>query len=416
MRSKLGPMRAAQKCVNDILKILHVYHYFESGHGYEENHLPAAQAALGADVTILTSDRQAHNWGRDNEDPAARHALGESSEGGIKIVRLPAWIFIKSPTQIALRGLKRWISDHRPDLLHLHGPTGVLALQTLRATRRLNIPSVVDCHVGYHNLMPMSSLQQNYYKVFKRFLLPRYAGHVASWIAITPDAESVLTQELGVPPQQIEHMVLGADLNEPPAGRTEILRSEHRIEQEAVVAVFAGRITAGKRVDRLLSALESELSNGGWYVVLAGRVDSDYAHVLFSHLSEAARRRVIVTGELDQNGLSDWLHASDIGVWPGEPGVTILQGMAAGLPLVLLDQVATRPYLSGNGYSFGGDVNELRDVLMRIGGDDRLRSSLGLASVERARSVFSWSVLAERSQEIYSAVIAGTKPDVPRLW
>ncbi len=346
-----------------------------------------------------------------------RFEPGLSQKNGVTLHRLPAYFEITSPAQIALRHLRRSVERAKPDIIHLHGATGALAVQGLRAASRSDTPIVVDSHQSYADLLPMSVPKHLYYRSFRHLVHPIVARRVEAWLAISPDAENLLQRELGVPRASILQMFLGTTIEEPPPRKSLLrFRSDHGIGSESLVAIFAGRITPSKRLELLFAALGDERLENEWIVVLVGPIHDEYKERLVAPLSPSAARRVLFAGDVDQSQLRMWLRASDVGVWPGAPGVTILQGMAAGLPLLLQESDATRPYLDGNGFSFGGQGPEIATLLHRLGTETDLRESMGRASSARARAVFSWMNLADRSLRIYRRILNDGGPEIPRLW
>ena len=99
-------------------------------------------------------------------------ALKPYENRGVRIHRLEAGLRARANSQVLLRGLKDTLRNIRPDILHIHGPVGLLFIQALLAARSLGIPAVVDNHLCYFNLRPYDLKKRIYYRsLFRRGIL-----------------------------------------------------------------------------------------------------------------------------------------------------------------------------------------------------------------------------------------------------
>ncbi|MCE2469497.1 MAG: glycosyltransferase, partial [Dehalococcoidia bacterium] len=132
-----------------------VVHYYQPGLSYEENHLAFAQAALGAEVTLVTSTGLVPEW----EQGARAFPRGWGVERGVNVVRLRPRAQAWGRRQLLLRGLGDALSRAAPDVLHVHSATGLLTLQALSWARRRRVPVVIDSHLCYFNILPRGAVK-----------------------------------------------------------------------------------------------------------------------------------------------------------------------------------------------------------------------------------------------------------------
>ncbi|MFO1531707.1 MAG: glycosyltransferase [Kiritimatiellia bacterium] len=228
------------------MRILHLSTFLIPGMRYQENILPAEQALLGHEVTVIASDLMPGVAGalalRDEPDAA----------GGVRVLRLRG-LRLGRDAQIRLGGLREAVRSARPDIVHLHGLWFWLDAQALRAWRG---PVLADDHTDNGNA------PQGFSGV-----LTRWAGRRTPVRAVLaraggrggrrkPLAVRYLRQVLGAPADRVDH---------PPRGWTPAcsVRMRRRGRGSArgwgwggaeVVLCTSGRLVPGKGLDLLLEA------------------------------------------------------------------------------------------------------------------------------------------------------------------
>ena len=145
------------------MRVLHVFWFYEDGLGYEENHLPFAQARQDIDASLVTSTYGFPNWGNYRSGEArAVFEPGGYVDRNVLIQRLvPAFhLRTRNLAQVYLKGLKDFMAHFRPNIIHLHTPTGLVTVQALNAARALEIPVVIDYHLWYFNICPIGQSER----------------------------------------------------------------------------------------------------------------------------------------------------------------------------------------------------------------------------------------------------------------
>lgn len=116
------------------------------------------------------------------------------------------------------------------------------------------------------------------------------------------------------------------------------IRAEHGYEDEEIVLVSAGKFQAKKRLDAVVEAfLLLAPHDPRLRLHLVGADCGSEARALQDRLRSAPAfaDRVTISGFVEGERLNSLFNASDIGVWPTMPAVTIQQAMGTGLPVVL---------------------------------------------------------------------------------
>ena len=404
------------------MRVAHVIAAYREGMGYEENHLPFVQACLGAEVHLITSTLLSGSWRSGIVGDVYRdyESAGTSNSRGVQIHRLPCGLRARQNSQITLRGLKRTLKSLRPDIIHIHGPTGALSVQAAVAARSLDIPAVVDNHLCYFNLHPYGAVKRAYYRLFRHVMLPALGSAVQVYMPLMPDSEAVLHNELGIPLERMAHSTLGVDTDDfrcDSSARVRI-RQKHAIPLDAPVVAFAGRITPVKEIDVLVSAWQATVSKHGTHLVLIGPAADAIRQELVEMFDHRFREMVTITGHVANADLPDYLSAADIGVWPGDPGISTIQAVSCGLPIVCAEAnyMAGVP-TSGNGRLFPrGDVEALAETLGEMLKNWDQLCAMRSISQQLAADMYDWRVVARRTNQIYDEVVTGTPSSLPPLW
>jgi len=396
------------------MKVLHITAYLDPEHGYEENHLGPVQAELGAEVTIITS-----NVRLNRNDSGGKFEVGQSNYRGAVLRRLDTLGFPWRQPTMGLRGLGDAVDISKPDVVHLHSPVGLLTIQTLRVCKQRGIPVVLDSHLCYFNLRPYSWLKRAYYSTYKRLILPRYREQIMRLLPLTPESGELLVAELGLSRDLMVHNTLGTrtDQFRPDPEERSRIRELLGVAEQVPLIMFVGRVVPEKRVETLIETLSAPALSQA-RLAIVGPVRDDYQVELISTVDQSVRDRVIFTGRVDYESLPAYFSAADVGVWPGDGAISIIDAMACGLPLVLTRSESTSHLVSaGNGEVYSeGDVGALSRVLQDFITDVPRLNKMSNNSRVIAKEVFDWSQVARRTLNIYEDVLAGRPTSVPAIW
>jgi glycosyltransferase involved in cell wall biosynthesis len=143
-------------------------------------------------------------------------------------------------------------------------------------------------------------------------------------------------------------------------------------------------------------------------LVLAGAGDQpDYAALVHKTVNSLGlERRVIFLGYLDHSKIVPFYHAAEVFVYPSlfeTFGLTLLEAMACGTPVISSDRGSLPEILGGAGLLVNPEeATELADAILRVISDEKLRSQLVHAGARRVAS-FSWRKTAMQTREAYLA-------------
>lgn len=291
----------------------------------------------------------------------------------------------------------------RPDVLLLHGynqPTNLLALLL---AKMLGIKVLMR---GDTRLNPRHQLERGK-TTFKRLLFRLIDGFLAigSLNQAYYQAYGVSSERIFFAPFCVQNNFFRLDPERRLESRSK-LRKQFDIPSEATVVLFAAKLVAQKRPEDLLLAfknISNEFPNACLFFVGSGQEE----HPLREHAERMHLQNVHFLGFKNQSELPAVFAASDIFVLPSSDeawGLVVNEVMAAGLPVIVSDDVGAAPDLvegKETGFVFPvGDIEALSECLHKLIAYPELRHRYG----ENASALIArWDVDASANRTAEAA-------------
>jgi glycosyltransferase involved in cell wall biosynthesis len=242
-------------------------------------------------------------------------------------------------------------------------------------------------------------------KLKKRFLgyrrLKALREHLDKFIVISREIEMELI-ELGFPSEKLCRNPNGVDTTKfsPCIGERKAALRESLGFNSGLLTVFAGRLTAEKKVDHLVKI---------WPIVRAKHPQAELLIIGEGEegpgLKRLAKEGVSFLGSVDD--VSPYLQAADLFVLPSATeGLSnaLLEAMSTGLPVVAT-AVGGAPDLINhkeNGWLISpGDMVDLREAILKILGNEQFRNKLGEQAREKIVNEFDLSLVASKLRDLY---------------
>lgn len=174
---------------------------------------------------------------------------------------------------------------------------------------------------------------------------------------------------------------------------------------------FVGRLGTEKNVDLLVDALAQVKAPGARLLIVG---DGPYRHDLVKHIERAnVGDRVTFTGYLGPEDVRSAYQASEALFFASTSetqGLVVAEAMAAGLPVVAVDDLAIADAVTEgvNGFLVPERPEALADAVDRLLCDPSMQRAMAAASLERAHDL-SIDRQAEKLVGVYEAQVA-TKP------
>jgi len=390
------------------MKIVHLMGYFVPELGYQEYYLAKKHKQMGHDVYVIASDLlypfpniEGMLKEAGIKNTSRKRKEGFSIVNGIKVYRLRH--FFEYADFVLASGLKKTLSSIKPDVVFAHeSKQGMPALAAFYKSR-LSYKLVVDQHDFYHEI-PNHALWRKVlrfldYFLFRKFIVDYSLSKADSIVAVTEETKEFLAKAHRINPKKISLIPLGVDTdffrfnNKSRA----FFRKKLRIRENDAALIFSGTIVRRKGIELLLEAL-SEIKNENVKLIILGSGDISYVQ----ELKDLAKKLGIdgkcrFIGFVKKESIKDYFSAADIGVWPGNNSVSIMEAMACKLPIVMVELQLRHLVSYNNGLKFPQHSKEkLKIALRSLISNKASRLVMAGNSVEAIKRHYSYDAIAKR--------------------
>lgn len=232
-----------------------------------------------------------------------------------------------------------------------------------------------------------------------------------SVIATTPPQQEMIIDEYGAAPEQVHMIPPGYDdtrFYPVSAATRRNIRQRLRFEGKVVLAI--GRLARNKGYDLLLEAftvVASRVPEAMLHLAVGGTHVTPKEQELLDELKAQAEKlglaaRVRFGGYVADADLADHYRAADVFVLSSryEPfGMTAIEAMACGTPTVVTTHGGLYRAVSFGRHALYADAFDREDLgitIFKVLKHDRLSSRLSRMGAHKARSLFTWTGIAQQ--------------------
>jgi glycosyltransferase involved in cell wall biosynthesis len=386
--------------------------------GYLENLLPKYLARLGVEMHVVASDLPCYY--RQQDIKKVYNGFIEPLQPGSVEARDGFTLHIlghrKTFGHMRMTGLREKLRSICPDVVQTSTPIGWIALDAARCKAALGY----KLFTGSHHHASVFSLAINPAPLWsagrlKCLALRTIPGQLVSQVtekchAITEDCADVATRFFGVPRNKIEICPLGVDTelfhaaaSAGDAADRAARRARLGFRENEIVCIYTGRFS-GEKNPLLLGRAVAELRRQG----------EPYAGLFIGNGEQGEEIRkcegCATHPFVKVEELGALYRSADIGVWPAQESLSMLDAAACGLPVVANDTMTARERLDGNGVRYRlNDQGDLARALLGLR-DAQKRRAMGERGARRMAEQFSWESIARRRIEGYEAALRSNRP------
>ena len=175
---------------------------------------------------------------------------------------------------------------------------------------------------------------------------------------------------------------------------------------------YVGRLTADKGLETLFRAFAKLGKSEAELVLLSSSAKlPEYFRDLAAELK--ITRQIKLIAGVSHADFPGYIRAFDLQVlpslttpsWKEQFGRVMIEGMASGVPIIGSSSGAIPEVLGDSGLLFKeGDSGELYEKMNQLYIDPVLRNKLGEAGQDRVKKLYSYSVIAQKTREIYRSL------------
>ncbi len=388
------------------MKVVHLCAFFQPELGYEEYYTASKQVEMGLDVSVITSRRPFPYSSIKKISHERNYQYKESftTLNGIKIYRLPTAFALYD--LIFLVGLRSLLRELQPDIVHGHDArSGFTALGAYHTD--LGYTYILDQHE--YSIPTNAFLRAEYYLINQHFC--KYAfKHAKKVISATQETTNFLTEFYNLNRNKLVQLTLGADTDmfyfEPKARKK--IRNNLGIEPEDTAFIFAGKLEKigmfPKKVELLIDAFAKVTSKYPSKLIIVGSGDEKYIFELKARVKNLKLDRKVHFIEFQpQNKLRGYYSAADVGVWPAQATMTIIEAMACKLAIVIPDRATVNHLVAyDNGFLFPmGDLKTLEKRLRSMASDRSKLNAMRNNSEKAVNKELNYNAITKKVVDVY---------------
>lgn len=381
------------------MRIVHLQHPYIENRGYQENYLPERQKQLGHDVHIVTTDVVPHKF---REEEQEDYQPGEYTYDGVPTYRCRSISYDTEAATLPI-GAVRKIIELEPDVIHSHRLISFLSFCSITAKPFSEAKLFFDIHVDNDNFHLDEPYKKAGFAGFRELLLPIIKRSADGFIAVNPYARQFLRDRLQIADPHL--LPLGADAHKfsPSVADRAAVRRELDIAADRFVAIVSGNLNESKNVTEIIESID-RIESENFHLVILGGGDERYLESLRdSARSLGVSSQITFHDFVDHDELPRFYNAADLGIWPGKLGITVIEAISCGLPVIVPESEATNFLVANeNGTSLAETTpDSIANAVQQYIENPDLRDAHARNSRQLAESELSWEAIAEKSIEIY---------------
>lgn len=379
--------------------------------GYQENFLPVEQNKLGHDVEIITSDRMPSFDGySEHVGKIVKNRIigkGVFYDNRIKVHRLP--IYTEYYGQILLKHLKNKLIEIKPDIVQMHGVFSPLTIQAIKYCSELGYRVFIDDH-SHPNNFRVDSLSKSAYINFCKLFYRLFSQNICCIMPVTYSSLQILGGLINLQDYKVELVPLGADINRfhQSYKLRKMCRDKYNLSDDEILIVSSGKFNVHKDIHILIKSLSNLCEkNLNVKLLLVGNGSKKYMGEIKSSIDLLSLNNQVIFRDFVPNSeLALYYNGADIGVWPGDPSITVIEAMATGLPIIIPKNDDAYKILLDYDVAvcfIRGDIIDLSNVLQCLFNDNYMMSNMKRNALKLADQELSWEAIAKKTISIYES-------------
>lgn len=399
------------------MRIVLVSTYYSTGMGYTENCLPAALAARGHDVHVITSSLNVYGDSEEYQNTyasflgAADQGVGRLEVDGYTVHRLGYRMFAG---YVSIPGIAMMLRELRPEIVH---STAIASLQSYKLAALqplMGFKLFTENHQHLSVVKPFLKQRGHWARKAVYRVTRTLPGRLVSAVmercyAVAPDCFEVAKDLYGVPSAKLKLQSLGTDTTLfRPAESPEEVEARGRARralgyrEDDVLCVYTGRFSAAKNPLALALAVDRLAESGAhFHGIFVGEGEQHERILRCQNTRVMAFMRHVELAEL--------YRLADIAVWPRQESMSMLDAASSGLPIVVSADIGESERVVGNGMFYAeNNVGDLARVLGMLASPEK-RQGLGEIGRQKMCARFSWAGVAAELEADYRAAVAGGK-------
>lgn len=285
--------------------------------------------------------------------------------------------------------ISKLLEDEKPDIVHAHAPVN-LALQGIISAKMKKIPVIITYHTHFPDYVPhlLNGKLPKALAKLSNYTVKKLIKHVFNMAeVITAPTKELVSELRSYGLKNVVYLPNGIDFSKFKSTKKEVndFKKKYGLERKKV-ALYLGRISFEKRIDRLFEAFK-RIETDDRVLVIAG--SGPYLKQFKKFAFALGLKNIVFTGFLKNPVLA--YRSSDIFVSASDSetfGLTFVEAMYHGVPPIGVRKLGPKEIIKHrkNGLLIKpNDINALAKAMDLLFNDKKLREKLGKEAKETAK-------------------------------
>ena len=290
----------------------------------------------------------------------------------------------------------------RPDVVHAHNVAKFTTLQAAWWKKGIGYRLLVDDHMHWVNVS-QGTAGKLFYGAFRAVLGNYFSRRIDVHAAITAETAEISRQLFGFNSKQVHVVELGVDTEffqfDPAVRQT--LRQKYKLTDSDFLVVYTGKVIPEKAPHWLVEALVHTPDQVKALIV--GNGAADYQQKIEAFIVEhQLQERVFFQPAVPQAQLPQFYSAADVGCWPRQTSIAMLEAAACQLPIVVVAEGVEARVQNNNGLMYQeGNVAELGAHLTYLTENRAEAEAMGKRGRQLVEETFSWATISQQFVALY---------------
>ncbi len=315
--------------------------------------------------------------------------------------------------------LGKWLLTYvaEYDVMHVHGLYRFPPTFAAAVARQKGVPYLIKPHGSLDPYMyKQSGCSVPLKRLYERLFDFRNLNHAGA-IHYTTDEEAARAAFLGLRAPKVV-VRSGVDWEEYVSlPRRGLFRDQLGLRPDQPLILFLGRLNFKKGLDLLIPAFGQVLrSLPDACLAIVGPDNEGFgAKVRQWCIDNGVEQQVAFVDHIPPKKTRQAYADADVFAltsYTENTGMTVVEAMACGCPVVISDQVNIWPVVdeAGAGVVIPLELNKISDALLRVLRDRQAAARMGAAGRAAAKEQFSWENIVDELDRVYEALARGEPP------
>lgn len=303
------------------------------GWNYQDNMITKYHKILGHSVTMITSQWV---WGT-NGNLEKNESTDYYNSDGVKVIRLPLKGQDKFTKKFKwYKNLIENLEKEKPDILFIHN-VSFMDVKTIVSflKRNKNVKVFVDNHADFSNSATGFVSKNILHKLIWRHMAQSLVPYSEKFYGVLPARVNFLIDMYGVPANQTELLVMGADDEKVVEAQNtkliEAFRQKYAIKKDDFLIVTGGKIDKAKMQTINLMQAVKNISQENVKLIVFGSIEDCLKEQVTQLVDD---KKIQYIGWIDSNDSYKIFAAANLVVFPGRHSVFWEQVVGQGKPMI----------------------------------------------------------------------------------